>query len=91
MYLTKNPQSLLGAMGLSLLLAMTGVYAGQTATGDESEERFVALDSNHDGTISPEEAEASPGLAAEFAAADENRDNKLDKTEFARFEVSDDH
>lgn len=46
---------------------------------------FAALDTNHDGSISPDEARAYPPLANEFELADGNRNGKVSKAEYARW------
>jgi len=47
---------------------------------------FEALDTNHDGYISPEEAKADPKLAVNFQKADQNSDNQIEQSEFSAFE-----
>lgn len=44
-----------------------------------------ALDKNHDGKITKDEASAAPDLARDFARLDKNHDGKLDAAEFAGY------
>jgi len=46
------------------------------------------LDTNKDGAISTEEAQAQAELAKDFKALDQNQDGKLDAAEFAQFETA---
>lgn len=46
---------------------------------------FSKLDSNHDGYISQEEANAYPLLANDFIYADSNRDGRISKQEYQRW------
>jgi hypothetical protein len=52
-----------------------------------AQESFNALDTNHDGYISPQEAKADPKLAAQWDMADGNSDGKIEKSEFSAFEA----
>lgn len=47
------------------------------------DDKFRTLDANGDGVISQEEASKMKGLGERFQAADKNKDNKLDRGEFA--------
>ena len=44
--------------------------------------KFSQLDTNNDGKISKQEAQASKTLSREFAKLDSNKDNQLSLTEF---------
>lgn len=74
------PRMLL-ASALVLLAAAAGA-APPHADGD-----FVLLDTNHDGTLSRDEAALQPVVSAEFDRLDANKDGKLSRAEFAAFEV----
>ena len=56
--------------------------SAQTATSASSYEKFDAIDTNRDGSIDKQEADASKVLSAEFAKLDANKDGKLSMTEF---------
>src|SRR5215510_13859613 len=43
---------------------------------------FQALDADHDGKISQEEAQAAPVVARSFATADKDKDGKISMEEF---------
>jgi hypothetical protein len=45
-------------------------------------EIFDKLDTNHDGKLSAEEAQAEPTVAMNFESADSNHDGALSKEEF---------
>jgi len=49
---------------------------------DAANQKFRALDRNHDQHISLEEARKDPELLKRFASADTNGDGKLDQAEF---------
>lgn len=49
--------------------------------------KFTQYDRNNDGYISKNEARNDRGLNAAFGRLDSNRDNRLDESEFARFEA----
>lgn len=51
--------------------------------GEGGQQRMAALDSNHDGRISAEEAKADPKAAGRFAQMDLNKDGYLDKADHA--------
>jgi hypothetical protein len=77
-----------------LLLAIaalfsTGVYAaGETGQPSEGAMSFSDVDTNQDGYISKEEADAVGGdLAQNMEQYDQNQDQQLDQAEFAQFET----
>ncbi|MFN2309759.1 MAG: EF-hand domain-containing protein [Gammaproteobacteria bacterium] len=43
---------------------------------------FLSLDRNHDGYLDPAELHLKPGWARALAAADQNRDGRIDHSEF---------
>jgi Ca2+-binding EF-hand superfamily protein len=53
-----------------------------TAADDATSSIFQQLDTNHDGRISSEEAQASPVVARSFGKADANGDGALTRDEF---------
>lgn len=79
-----------------LVVALSGVafaaVAGGTGSGKdlthEQKGLMQKLDANQDGVISEAEAAAHPELAQRFQELDRNSDQRLEKAEFARFEVS---
>jgi Ca2+-binding EF-hand superfamily protein len=55
----------------------------QTQAADDSTSSiFMQLDANQDGSISSEEAQASPVVARSFAKADANGDGSISRDEF---------
>ena len=70
---------------LSLVLAAaallsTAALAQQTEGAQSS--AFKALDADGNGSISTQEAQASPIVARSFATADQNKDGSLSRDEF---------
>ena len=61
--------------GLCLLFAAPALAQDTAAV-------FAALDTNHDGKISQQEAQKNPMVAANFATADKNHDGFLSRAEF---------
>ena len=49
-------------------------------------ERFMRLDTNHDGYISQDEAKADSQLSQEWKTVDTNNTGKIDESEFSAFE-----
>jgi len=49
---------------------------------------YQELDENKDGYISNDEAQNMPELAGQWIVSDTNEDGRLDKSEFALFEIS---
>lgn len=47
---------------------------------------FQALDTNHDGYVSPDEAKMDPKLSENFNKADTNADHQIEQSEFSAFE-----
>lgn len=62
-----------------------GEAAGGGATGGAPS--FSQLDTDGDGSISRNEAQAMPQLEQNFQQADRNQDGKVDQSEFAQFET----
>lgn len=79
-----------------LVAALSGVafaaVAGGTGSGHdltmEQKKLMQQLDTNRDGVISQAEAAANPKLSERFQEIDRNSDQRLEKAEFARFEVT---
>ncbi|MCZ2407602.1 MAG: EF-hand domain-containing protein [Burkholderiales bacterium] len=57
----------------------TGAAAPAPSPADAAFER---ADTNHDGQLSPEEAQALPAIADRFEQLDKNRDGMLSREEF---------
>lgn len=80
----------------SLLVAvLSGVAFAAVAGGEgskdltaEQKDLMQQLDANQDGVISQAEAAAHPELSQRFQEIDRNGDQRLEKAEFARFEVT---
>ena len=53
----------------------------------QQQQQFQRLDTNNDGQISQDEAQADPQLSKQFSTADSNRDDNISKGEFAQFEA----
>lgn len=78
-----------------LVIALSGTAFAAVAGGGGAGEKLTAeqetlmkqLDANQDGVISQAEATAHPELARRFEEIDRNGDERLEKAEFARFEV----
>jgi Ca2+-binding EF-hand superfamily protein len=72
-------------------VALVGAMFVQIALADEAAnaEAFKELDSDGNGLVTMQEAEARDDVAGEFADADENGDGMLDMQEFAKMEISD--
>lgn len=72
--------------GGGIARAGTGAGLGADQTAGST---FDALDSDHDGYVSKEEAQGKPALIKQWGRADANRDDRLDQGEFAAFEAAD--
>ena len=93
----KGEKMLLGgivsASALALVLAVSPVSAAEQGMEGEHGMSFSQLDTNQDGMISKDEAQAAmtPGedtdqLDSRFSQADGNQDGELDQSEFSAFE-----
>lgn len=78
-----------------LVAALSGVAFAAVAGGQgakdltmEQKDLMKQLDANQDGVISQAEAAAHPELSQRFQEIDRNGDQRLEKAEFARFEVT---
>jgi len=61
------------------------VFAAGNPTVQES---FNKLDSNQDGYISQQEAQADKQLTEDWSKVDTNKDGKIEESEFSAFEES---
>lgn len=68
-----------------MLMAVSG-FAWAGAAADKPS--FEALDTNHDGQISRDEAKKSADVSKKFVQADTNHDGKLDAAEFSALEAA---
>lgn len=88
------------ALATLLALAMSGANAagdsmsGSSMSGGSSnqlsqqqQQQFQRLDTNNDGKISQDEAQADPQLSQQFSSADSDSDKNISKGEFAQFEA----
>lgn len=78
---------LAGILSLSTAVALGDPESEHGSLNDEQKQLMSQLDTDRDGVISQTEAQRHPELAQRFQALDENRDEVLEKAEFARFEV----
>lgn len=69
------------------LTALTLLISGVAIAGDST--LYKNLDTNKDGAISQQEAQALPGLNEKWAELDTNADDRLDPAEFAKMEFTD--
>ncbi|MDB5926163.1 MAG: hypothetical protein JWN13_5099 [Betaproteobacteria bacterium] len=88
-----NSDSMLSPAEFALVPISFGGAAPQTGAvhamrGMTRQQAFNWLDTNHDGTISRAEAQASPQLAAIFVATDANSDGMLTAVEFAAVPIT---
>ena len=84
---------IVSASALALAMAMSPVSAAEQGMENGQQASFSQLDTNGDGKISKDEAQAAmaPGedasqLDSNFAQADKNADGELDQSEFSAFE-----
>jgi Ca2+-binding EF-hand superfamily protein len=66
---------------VSGLALSTALYAGDTGSSG-----FSTLDTNQDGSISADEAAASPDLSKNWSAVDADENGAVDAAEFSAFE-----
>jgi hypothetical protein len=62
---------------------MDATTAAPATNSTLAQAKFDMLDTNHDGYVDKQEANASSALSARFSKIDGNRDGKLSLTEFA--------
>ena len=75
--------------GIVVLMAVLAGLSVQTVFADEKAKLFQKLDTNGDGVITMDEAEALADLPDSFADGDDDNDGKLTPEEFAKLEVTD--
>ena len=66
----------------TIAIAGLVLFLASPALAQDAAAVFAALDANHDGKVSQQEAAKNPMVAANFAAADKNHDGFLSKDEF---------
>ncbi len=64
------------------LLACIVLFLASPVLAQDAAAVFAALDANHDGKISRQEAQRNPLVSREFDNADKNHDGFLSKDEF---------
>ncbi len=76
------------------LVSFGALAAGGSSMGQSSQPMtqsqqpsFHKLDANNDGHISRQEAQKDPQLQGQFAKADKDGNGKVDRGEFAKFEL----
>lgn len=74
---------LLGAALVVGVMGMTGISHAAPASKSEVSPVMSLFDTNHDGSVSPEEASAQGMPAPVFKEADANHDGKLSPEELA--------
>lgn len=60
--------------------------AGAHGAGAATSVEFNKLDTNSNGSISPQEAQAAPVVGKNFQTLDQNHDQQIDRSEFAAFD-----
>jgi hypothetical protein len=73
---------------LALMLSLIGSLMLSTAlfAGEETKMDFGSLDTNQDGSLSAEEAAASPELSSNWIVIDKDENGVVDQAEFSAFE-----
>jgi len=71
---------------MAALLLLAGLAFSEFAWADTDDPRFRQLDTDNDGFISLTEAAKDKALADVFAQFDANKDERLDRLEFAAAE-----
>ena len=73
----------------SIAIAAAALLSGAAFAQDEAPQAaasqssaFQALDADHDGKISQDEAQAAPVVARSFTTADKDKDGKISQDEF---------
>jgi hyperosmotically inducible protein len=74
----------------ALAIGVASIEAHAFGTADDVDasgysKEFNSLDTNHDGTLTREEARKEELFSAHFAAADTNHDGKLSKEEYTNY------
>lgn len=72
------------------IACVAGFTAGQAIAGEKQDEMFKQLDTDQDGYISAEEAQAHGDLTSQWDSVDQNSDGQVDQSEFSAFEVESD-
>lgn len=76
----------IGAVILASGYALALPVATAADPGPTNNAKFNSLDVNRDGALSKSEVRGMPGYDKAFDEADDNRDNRLDATEFLKAE-----
>ena len=69
-------------------MSILAIFALGLISLDTQAVTYHQLDNNKDGLISNEEAQEMPELAGQWLAVDSNEDGKIDRSEFALFEIA---
>ena len=75
-----------GSIALAVAAALCAVNVSAADEAPGGNPKFDRLDKNHDGFITRDEVRQIRDYAKAFAEADENKDGKLDRTEFMKAE-----
>ncbi len=78
----------ISAFVTSLLLGGAGIAVAGDMKMHGDKDHFTRLDTNMDGKISQEEANADSTVSGQFSTLDQNQDSQVDQAEFARFEIT---
>ncbi|MEP6829824.1 MAG: hypothetical protein ABI963_05765 [Rhizomicrobium sp.] len=65
-----------------MMIVGIALFLATPALAQDTGAVFAALDTNHDGKVSPAEAQKNPAVMQAFAQADKNHDGFLSKAEF---------
>lgn len=75
---------------IAVIACVSAFAAGSAIAGEQQGEMFKQLDTDQDGYISAEEAEAHGDLTSQWNSVDKNSDGQVDQSEFSAFEVEPD-
>ncbi|RRQ21498.1 EH domain-containing protein [Thiohalobacter thiocyanaticus] len=75
---------------IAVIACVSAFAAGSAIAGEQQDELFKMLDTNQDGYISAEEAQAHGDLTSQWNSVDQNSDGQIDQSEFSAFEIESD-
>lgn len=76
---------------IAVIACVSAFAAGSAIAGEKQQgELFKMLDTNQDGYISAEEAQAHGDLTSQWNSVDQNSDGQIDQSEFSAFEIESD-
>ena len=71
---------------LVVAVALLPLSVSAAGYSSATQEKFNKLDTNHDGSISQDEAKMDKRLSQDWSAADTNRNGMVEESEFSAFE-----